>query len=215
MSTTVGIFVAMIVNCGLARAETSTAPEWMSSEALMIAGTAVLSYLAMVLGRKIYNGIAPEGGTPDHEPQYVARNENDAPPATLKKQLLEIQERAEYNQLIADAAEDNDLEMMHKVLTKMETIGVNPNKVTFEHFLRVLIRCDGIKPLDAAAQAEAIMAKLKTAGVEADMHTFSLMAKIYAVTGSKEVESKDLSALGFNSRRKAQLLQLRGKRSCS
>ena len=44
-------------------------------------------------------------------------------------QLLEIQERAEYNQLIADAAEDNDLEMMHKVLTKMETIGVNPNKV--------------------------------------------------------------------------------------
>merc|ERR1712226_522691 len=27
------------------------------------------------------NGIAPEGGTPDHEPQYVARNENDAPPA--------------------------------------------------------------------------------------------------------------------------------------
>jgi len=169
----------------------------------------------MVLGRKIYNGIAPEGGTPDHEPQYVARNENDAPPATLKKQLLEIQERAEYNQLIADAAEDNDLEMMHKVLTKMETIGVNPNKVTFEHFLRVLIRCDGIKPLDAAAQAEAIMAKLKTAGVEADMHTFSLMAKIYAVTGSKEVESKDLSALGFNSRRKAQLLQLRGKRSCS
>merc|ERR1711918_188093 len=69
-------------------------------------------------------------------------------------------------------------------------IGVNPNKVTFEHFLRVLIRCDGIKPLDAAAQAEAIMAKLKTAGVEADMHTFSLMAKIYAVTGSKEVESR-------------------------
>merc|ERR1740138_801101 len=61
----------------------------------------------MVLGRKIYNGIAPEGGTPDHEPQYVARNENDAPPATLKKQLLEIQERAEYNQLIAHAAEDN------------------------------------------------------------------------------------------------------------
>ena len=39
--------------------------QWMSSEALMIAGTAVLSYLAMVLGRKIYNGIAPEGGPPD------------------------------------------------------------------------------------------------------------------------------------------------------
>jgi len=219
MSTTFGIYLAMSVNFGFARAETTTTPEWMSSEVLMIAGTAVLSYLVMVVGRKIYNSVAPQGGTPEvwarYEPQYVPRSENDAPPAMLKKQLLEVQERVEYNQLIGDAAENDDLETMYKVLTQMETLGVTPNKVTFEHFLRVLIRCDGINPLDAAAQAETLMTKLKNAGVEADMHTFSLMAKIYAVTGSKQVESKDLTASGFNSRRKAQLLQLRGKRTCS
>ena len=39
--------------------------QWMSSEVLMIAGTAVLSYLVMVVGRKIYNSVAPQGGPPD------------------------------------------------------------------------------------------------------------------------------------------------------
>ena len=44
-------------------------------------------------------------------------------------QLLEVQERVEYNQLIGDAAENDDLETMYKVLTQMETLGVTPNKV--------------------------------------------------------------------------------------
>ena len=94
MSTTFGIYVAMSVNYGFARAETTTTPEWMSSEVLMIAGTAVLSYLVMVVGRKIYNSVAPQGGTPEvwarYEPQYVPRSENDAPPAMLKNPCKEM-----------------------------------------------------------------------------------------------------------------------------
>merc|ERR1711934_953438 len=99
---------------------------------------------------------------------------------------------------ISDAAAVDDIDSMHKVLERMLILGVKPNKVTLENFLRTLlrlVRSDLIPPSLAASQAEGIMMKLQVHGVKPDKHTFQLMTKIY------ETHNPDsaLSAIGSKS----------------
>merc|ERR1711937_841193 len=159
-----------------------------TKEATLIGVTMLISYAAMVAGRRILPSLIGHGKQGVQGPVPPAGSPEDEPPECLKQQLRDIQERMEYNALIATAAASDDIANMHKVLRRMLELDVKPNKVTFEHFFRTLlrqIREREIEPNDAAQQADALMQQLEARQVQPDMHTFQLLAKIFESTGSQ------------------------------
>merc|ERR1712178_516957 len=138
-------FLVMALNLGSTFALTTidARPDFNSAtkEATLIGVTMLISYAAMVAGRRILPSLIGHGkqGVQDPVPP-AAGSPEDEPPECLKQQLRDIQERMEYNALIADAAAGDDMDSMYKVLERMLNLGVKPNKVTLEHFLRTLLR---------------------------------------------------------------------------
>merc|ERR1712224_403975 len=179
-----------------------------TKEATLIGVTMLISYAAMVAGRRILPSLIGHGKQGVQGPvSPAAGSPEDEPPECLKQQLRDIQERMEYNALIATAAASDDIANMHKVLRRMLELDVKPNKVTFEHIFRTLlrqIREREIEPNDAAQQADALMQQLEACQVQPDMHTFQLLAKIFESTGSQcKINPDLLSAAGGKSRHKA------------
>jgi hypothetical protein len=210
-------FLVMALNLGSTVALTTidARPDFNSAtkEATLIGVTMLISYAAMVAGRRILPSLIRSGKQAQGLMPGTRSCPDDEPPECLKQQLLDIQERMEYNALIANAAASDDIANMHKVLRRMLELNVKPNKVTFEHFFRTLlnlIRQREIEPADAANQAEALMLELEACQVQPDMHTFQLLAKIFESTGSQRKISPDvLSAAGGKSRHRAHMMMQR------
>jgi hypothetical protein len=211
-------FLVMALNLGTTFAFTTIDkyPEFNSAtkEATLIGVTMLISYAAMVAGRRILpslTGSGKQGGQAPVPP--AADSPEDEAPECLKQQLRDIQERMEYNALIATAAASDDITNMHKDLRRMLELNVKPNKVTFEHFFRTLLRLireHGLEPTDAATQADALMQQLEACQVQPDMHTFQLLAKIFESSGSKcKISADMLSAAGGKSRNKARMMMHR------
>merc|ERR1712224_94987 len=100
-----------------------------TKEATLIGVTMLISYAAMVAGRRILPSLIGHGkqGVQDPVPP-AAGSPEDEPPECLKQQLRDIQERMEYNALIATAAASDDIANMHKVLRRMLELDASPTR---------------------------------------------------------------------------------------
>jgi len=173
-------------------------------EVTIIGVTMLFGFAVMAAGRRI----AEQENSVSSKPP---RSSEDEAPVALKQQLRDVEERKEYNSLIAEAAAGNDMESMYKILQTMLALNVKPNKVTYEHFLKALlrrIRADQIEPGEAGKQAGHLMLRLKLCGMKPDIHTFKLLNQIYRSAGvsDKIIQDIPLTAVGSKSRRKAQMM---------